>query len=88
MSGPGGRPPPPTGAAPDPAACDPYRGCITCSDEGVPMRVIRIHDPGLAVCEAEDGARQDILTGIVPDVVPGDRLLVHAGTALLRLEAS
>ncbi|MBW3590342.1 MAG: HypC/HybG/HupF family hydrogenase formation chaperone [Actinobacteria bacterium] len=78
-------PPLPTGTGP--GACDVRHGCITCSDEGVPMTVVRLHDAGLAVCEGEDGARQDVLTGLVPDAAPGDRLLVHAGTALLRLES-
>ena len=71
----------------EPDACDVHDGCITCSDEGVPMTVVRLHDAGLALCEGEGGRRQDVLTGLVPDAAPGDRLLVHAGTALLRLEA-
>lgn len=62
--------------------------CVTCSDEGVPMRVEALHDdPDLAICVDEDGARTDVMTALVEDVRIGDRLLVHAGTALLRLEA-
>lgn len=72
--------------APEPHACGPGGVCITCSDEGVPMTVVRVLDEGLALCEEEGGARRDVLTGLVADPAPGDRLLVHAGTALLRLE--
>ncbi len=62
--------------------------CVTCSDEGVPMRVVALHDdPELAVCVDENGERTDVMTALVEDVRVGDRLLVHAGTALLRLEA-
>jgi len=69
--------------------CDTEGHCITCSDEGVPMRVETLSaESGLAVCMDDDGRRSDVLTDLVPDVRPGDQLLVHAGTALLRLESS
>lgn len=61
--------------------------CITCGDDGVPMMVVRVDDDrGLALCEHEDGARETVETALVEPVAPGDRLLVHAGTALTRLE--
>jgi hydrogenase maturation factor len=60
--------------------------CVTCSDEGIPMRVVSNPEPGLAVCENDDGERQIVMTGIVDRAAPGDVLLVHAGTALLRLD--
>lgn len=61
--------------------------CVTCSDEGVPMRVAALlEDPDLAVCVDENGECTDVMTALVEDVRVGDRLLVHAGTALLRLE--
>jgi hydrogenase maturation factor len=63
--------------------------CITCSDEGVPMRVLKLDDVrGLALCEAEDGGRSTVETALVAPVEPGDALLVHAGVALIRLEAA
>jgi len=69
--------------------CDTEGHCITCSDEGVPMRVETSNaEAGLAVCVDGDGRRTDVLTALVPDVRPGDQLLVHAGTALLRLDSS
>ena len=59
------------------------RHCITCGDDGVPMRVLRIdHSRGLALCERSDGAHQSVETALVDPVVEGDMLLVHAGTAL------
>jgi hydrogenase maturation factor len=61
--------------------------CITCGDEGVAMRVVAVDAAhGLALCEAEEGARSTVEIGLV-DAAPGDHLLVHAGTALVRLEA-
>lgn len=61
--------------------------CITCSDEGIPMRVERIDDArGLALCADEDGSRSTVEIALV-DVEPGDRVLVHAGVALTELTA-
>ena len=63
---------------------DPYH-CITCGDDGVPMRVLRIDRArGLALCEADDGAHSSVETALVEPVAVGDTLLVHAGTALVR----
>jgi hydrogenase maturation factor len=61
--------------------------CITCGDDGIPMTVMRIDAArGLALCEHEDGGRETVETALVEPVASGDRLLVHAGTALARLE--
>lgn len=63
--------------------------CITCGDDGVPMAVVRVDGTrGLALCAQEDGTRETVETALVDPVAPGDRLLVHAGTALVRLEPS
>jgi hydrogenase maturation factor len=59
--------------------------CVTCADEGVPMRVVACRPDGLAECEDADGRRTDVMTALVEPVAAGDTLLVHAGTALLRL---
>jgi hydrogenase maturation factor len=60
--------------------------CITCGDDGVPMTVMLVdEDRRLALCEDEAGARSSIETALVEPVAPGDSLLVHAGTALVRL---
>ncbi len=67
--------------------CEPEHGCITCGDEAVELRVIKIdEDRGLALCERADGARETVETAFVLPVSLGDRLLVHAGTAIARLE--
>jgi hydrogenase maturation factor len=54
--------------------------CITCSDEGVPMRVTETTADGVVVC---DGV--EVMTELVGEVAPGDELLVHAGVALVKL---
>jgi hydrogenase expression/formation protein HypC len=62
--------------------------CITCSDEGIPMEVERIDtDRGLALCAADDGSKSTVEIALVEPVEPGDRLLVHAGVALVGLDA-
>lgn len=66
--------------------CRHEAGCITCSEEGIPMRVVEAHaDDDIATCEDAEGSRSDVLIGLVAPVAIGDLLLVHAGTALLRL---
>lgn len=63
--------------------------CITCGDDGDPMTVLRVDDQrGLALCGGEDGARATVEIALVAPVAAGDRLLVHAGTAIARLEAA
>ncbi len=67
------------------AACG-SEHCITCSDEGEPMTVVKLDaDRGLALCAAQDGQRSTVETALVEPVRTGDRLLVHAGTAIARL---
>ena len=66
-------------------SCDDHR-CITCGDDGVPMRVLRVDDVrGLALCEDGDGAHSSVEIALVEPVTAGDTLLVHAGTALAHL---
>lgn len=60
-------------------SCDDPRHCVTCSDEGVPMRVTAVDD-GVVSC---DGV--EVMAELVGDVEPGDELLVHAGVALVKL---
>jgi hydrogenase maturation factor len=78
----------------DPA---PRRGpdehCITCGDQGVPMRVMRVDERSrLALCHepAPDASAVDVAHALVDvdligHVRVGDILLVHAGTAIARL---
>jgi hydrogenase maturation factor len=63
--------------------------CITCGDEAVPLRVLRVDDErGLALCEGASGEHTTIETALIPPVVPGDGLLAHAGTAIAPLPRS
>jgi hydrogenase maturation factor len=63
--------------------------CVTCGDDGVPMRVLRVDvTRDLALCEHDDGAHETVEIALVGPVDAGDLLLVHAGTALARLEGA
>jgi hydrogenase maturation factor len=68
---------------PDLAACTHDAACITCGDTAVVLVVERV-DEGrrLALCADGQGAKETVETELVGSVRPGDRLLVHAGTAL------
>jgi hydrogenase maturation factor len=67
-------------------SCGPHH-CITCGDDGVPMTVLRVDlARDLALCAGDDGGRETVEVALVDPVQPGDRLLVHAGTALTHLE--
>ena len=66
--------------------CDPERGCVTCGDVAVPMRVLAIDRAReLALCAAEDRRRETVEIALVDPVAVGDALLVHAGTAISKL---
>jgi hydrogenase maturation factor len=62
-------------------SCDDPNHCVTCSDEGVAMRVREVRADGTAL--ADDGT--EVLVDLVAPVEAGDELLVHAGVALARL---
>jgi hydrogenase maturation factor len=69
-----------------PSCDDPYH-CVTCGDDGVAMTVVAVDEArGLALCAAEGGERSAVEIALVGAVAPGDALLVHAGTALVRLD--
>ena len=72
----------------EPAGAE-YRGedghCITCSDEGTPVRVLELAE-GTARCVADRGVIRAIAVDMVGGVEPGERLLAHVGVALTRLE--
>ncbi len=70
------------------SVCD-ANHCITCGDDGEPMTVIVVdRQRGLALCTDDDGAHATVETALVEPVWAGDRLLVHAGTAIARLETT
>jgi hydrogenase expression/formation protein HypC len=55
--------------------------CVTCADEGVPMRVLEVRPGNIALCEGD----VEVMTDLVGDVSSGDDVLVHAGVAIARL---
>ncbi len=66
--------------------CGPQSGCITCGDIALPLSVVRVDaDRGLALCRDDDGGSETVEIDLVAPVAPGDKLLVHAGTAIARL---
>ncbi len=66
--------------------CDGSTHCITCGDVAVAMSVMRLDEErGLALCADEDGNSETVETDLVAPVAPGDKILVHAGTAIARL---
>jgi hydrogenase maturation factor len=70
---------------PSVSSCDEHH-CITCGDDGDPMTVVRVDgERGLALCADEDGGRHTVETALVEPVSPGDKILVHAGTAIAAL---
>lgn len=61
--------------------------CVTCSDEGI-VAEVEASAPGGPVTVRTARGRDTIDATLVGDVVPGDLLLVHAGSAISRLEGS
>ena len=63
-----------------------HDGCVTCSDAGIPVRVVYVdgHD---ALCEDAAGNRAEIAVELVEPVEAGEVLLTHGGVAIGRVEA-
>ena len=60
-------------------------GCITCGDEAIPMRVVKVDsERRLALCADSEGERSSVEIALVEPVALEEVLLVHAGTALGR----
>jgi hydrogenase maturation factor len=65
--------------------CLATHGCITCGDEAVVMKVLRIDvERGLALCADVDERHASVEIALVEPITCGELLLVHAGTALSR----
>jgi|GEM_PF-1906825 len=63
------------------------RHCITCGDDGEPMVVLRVDEQReLALCQAAGGERSSVEIALVAPVSAGERVLVHAGTAIALLD--
>ena len=59
--------------------------CVTCSDEGRLGEVVTASDDGMATVRTARGA-EDVVTALIDPVATGDLVLVHAGTAITRVE--
>lgn len=62
--------------------------CVTCSDEALTARVLRVNsETGLALVEimTEKQTTEEIDITLVDSVDPGDLLLVHGGVAIANL---
>jgi hydrogenase maturation factor len=55
--------------------------CITCSDEAVAVRVVRLRDGDLADVDVGDGRTEEVSVALV-DAAVGDTVLVHAKEAI------
>lgn len=55
--------------------------CVTCSDEAVPVRVLRLLDGGLADVDVGNGRVEQVSVALV-DAAVGDTVLVHAKEAI------
>jgi hydrogenase expression/formation protein HypC len=66
--------------------CDVDHECITCGDVAVPLTVVEMCGADALCCD--DGGRvEHVAVDFVSNPVVGDRLLVHAGVALERLQS-
>jgi hypothetical protein len=65
------------------AADDP--SCATCRDEARPVEVTSLLTGGLVVVRSARGV-EEVDASLIGEPAPGDLLLVHAGTAIERLE--
>ena len=66
-------------------ACHSDLHCITCSDEAVELRVVKIDaERELALCESTAGERTTVEIALVQPVSLHDAVLVHAGTAIAK----
>jgi hydrogenase maturation factor len=55
--------------------------CVTCSDEAIPVRVVRLRDGDLADVDVGDGRTEEVSVALV-DAAVGDPVLVHAKEAI------
>jgi len=70
---------------PDSCTLD-HDGCVTCSDAGIPVRVISVEGDD-ALCEDSAGNRAQIAIELVTPVQVREVLLTHGGVAIGRVAA-
>ncbi len=63
-----------------------HDGCVTCSDAGIPVRIVSLEGYD-ALCEDSAGNRAEIAVELVAPVGVGEVLLTHGGVAIGRVAA-
>ena len=63
-----------------------HDGCVTCSDVGIPVRVVSVEGDD-ALCEDAAGERAQMAVELVAPVRVGEILLTHGGVAIGRVAA-
>ena len=63
-----------------------HDGCVTCSDAGIPVRVLSVEGDD-ALCEDGADNRAQIAVELVAPVRVGEILLTHGGVAIGRVAA-
>ncbi len=63
-----------------------HDGCLTCSDAGIPVRVLSVEGDD-ALCEDAADNRAQIAVELVAPVRVGEVLLTHGGVAIGRVVA-
>lgn len=73
---------------PSSTVCSPNESghCITCSDEGVPARVIDVNAELALATVLADEQQMEVGIELLDGVGVGDVVLVHAGFAIARVE--
>ncbi|MEP7176565.1 MAG: hydrogenase assembly protein HupF [Gemmatimonadales bacterium] len=66
-------------------ACVDDGSCITCSDQGLVLRIVGLAADGLALCVDETGRFEEVQVDLIDSPGAGDVILVHARVALVRL---
>jgi hydrogenase expression/formation protein HypC len=61
--------------------CHSTGACVTCSDEAVPVTVVRLKYRDMAVVDTGDGEPEEVSVALVETAV-GDTILVHAKEAI------
>ncbi len=65
--------------------CDAAGSCITCSDQGLVLRILSVGSDGFALCVDDDGRVEEVQVDLLDAPAAGDVVLVHARVALQRL---
>jgi hypothetical protein len=69
------------------AVCAVVDGCLVCGDVAVAVVVVEPGEPD-ALCEDEHGQRGTVGVELVAPVQAGERLLVHGGVAISKLDGA